>query len=220
MLVYYEMENPVNYGTIVEKEYFTDRVNEVAYIKQFLKRANHLVLISLCLFGKSSVVAKVVKESKPKHITVNLQQTTSVLDLSADTAVDYNVKSHGLDYERLWMRFNRTNYWILQRLASGKPLKSSEYRTSTVYSAQKRFQKDVYVIYSDQYEIEDSFFRQWVVEGDGVAPLSCTLPLPKLKPNSIQTHRVNPEESLWHVLEQKKARNNNVSRLDMLFAIN
>ena len=36
------MENPFKFGTIVEEEYFTDRVNEVAYIKQFLKSANHL----------------------------------------------------------------------------------------------------------------------------------------------------------------------------------
>ena len=40
------MENPFKFGTIVEEEYFTDRVNEVAYIKQFLESANHLVLIS------------------------------------------------------------------------------------------------------------------------------------------------------------------------------
>ena len=43
------MENPFKFGTIVEEEYFTDRVNEVAYIKQFLESANHLVLISLHL---------------------------------------------------------------------------------------------------------------------------------------------------------------------------
>lgn len=351
------MENPFKFGTIVEEEYFTDRVNEVAYIKQFLKSANHLVLISPRRFGKSSVVAKAVKESGRKHITVNLQQTTSVSDLSAKllreffkvhpmgrvrhlikhfriiptvssnpmtgsidvsfqpdvdgavliedvltlierahsendrmivvldefqeirdiapkldkqlrsimqeqkninyvllgsqesmmtdifenkkspfyhfgelmrlgklpredfyrylserlaaafpenygelsdsildytgchpyysqqlaanvwqigvmqpgsedpigAAVDHIVKSHGLDYERLWMNLKRTNRWILQRLASGKPLQSGEYRTSTVYSALKRMQKDGYVIYSDRYEIEDPFFRQWIL---------------------------------------------------------
>ena len=78
-------------------------------------------------------------------------------------AVDHIVKSHGLDYERLWINLKRTNRWILQRLASGKPLQSGEYRTSTVYSALKRMQKDGYVIYSDRYEIEDPFFRQWIL---------------------------------------------------------
>ena len=349
-------ENPFKFGTIVEAEYFTDRVEEVAYIKEFIQSANHLVLISPRRFGKSSLVAKAVKESARKHITVNLQQATSVSDLSAkllkeffkvhpmervrhlithfrviptvstnpvtgmmdvsfqpvadeavlvedvltliekahseknrlvvvldefqeirdiaprldrqlrsimqrqkhinyillgsqesmmtdifenkkspfyhfgelmrlgklpredfhrylserlapvfgeehvgvaDRILDYTdchpyysqqlaanvwqvrvlqlqaedalaaavghiVLSHGLDYERLWMNFNRTNRWILQRLASGKPLQSGDYRTSTVYSALKRLQKDGYVIYSNRYEIEDPFFREWI----------------------------------------------------------
>ena len=41
------MENPFKFGTIVEENYFTDRVEEVAYIEQFMKSANHLVLISV-----------------------------------------------------------------------------------------------------------------------------------------------------------------------------
>lgn len=352
------MENPFKFGTIVEADYFTDRIKEVAYIKEFVKSANHLILTSPRRFGKSSVVAKAVKESKRKSITVNLQKVTSVSDLSAKllrelfkihplkrlkhlikhfriipmvstnpltgsmdvsfqpgvdetvliedvltiiekshsekdriivvldefqeirdlapnldkqlrsimqeqkhinyimlgsqesmmtdifenkespfyhfgelkrlgklpredfhqylskrlkdvfpkdcdiiadkildytvchpyysqqlaanvwqtavlqtntddavaTAIGYIVSSHGLDYERLWMNLNRTNRWILQRLASNKPLQSGEYRTSTIYSALKRLQKDGYVIYTDRYELEDPFFRQWIVE--------------------------------------------------------
>ena len=377
------MENPFKFGTIVEEEYFTDRVEEVAYIKEFVKSANHLVLISPRRFGKSSVVAKAVKQSGRKHITVNLQQATSVADFSAkllreffrvhplerirhlithfrviptvstnpvtgsmdvsfqpgadgtvliedvltlierahsekdrmivvldefqeildlapkfdkqlrsimqeqkhinyillgsqesmmtdifenkkspfyhfgelmrlgklpredfhrylserlvsifpegcdelaesilnytnchpyysqqlaaniwqvgvlqpDTenpfraAISHIVTAHGLDYERLWMNFNRTNRWILRRLTTGKPLQSGEYRTSTIYSALKRLQKDGYVIYSDRcakreqrelahyaepkqrergyrYEMEDPFFREWILASD------------------------------------------------------
>ena len=349
-------ENPFKFGTIVEEEYFTDRVQEVAYICQFIKSANHLVLISPRRFGKSSVVAKALKQTGRKHITVNLQQATSLSDLSAKllreffkvhplervrhlithfriiptistnaltgamdvsfqpsvdgtilledvlaliekahseknrmivvldefqeirdlapkldkklrsimqtqkhinyillgsqesmmtdifenkkspfyhfgelmrlsklpredfhqylserlkeyfpknceqlaerildythchpyysqqlaanvwqvgvllpdtsdpvrTATEHIVTTHGLDYERLWMNFNRTNKWILQRLSSGKPLQSGEYRTSTIYSALKRLQKDGYVIYTDRYEMEDPFFREWI----------------------------------------------------------
>ena len=367
--VYYEksrnekirnMENPFKFGTIVEEEYFTDRVEEVAYIKEFVKSANHLVLISPRRFGKSSVVAKAVKQSGRKHITVNLQQATSVADFSAkllreffkvhplerirhlithfrviptvstnpvtgsmdvsfqpgadgtvliedvltlierahsekdrmivvldefqeildlapkfdkqlrsimqeqkhinyillgsqesmmtdifenkkspfyhfgqmmrlgklpredfhrylserlagifpeggdelaDRILDYTnchpyysqqlaaniwqvgvlqpgvekpfeaairqiVAAHGLDFERFWMNFNRTNRWILKRLSTGKPLQSGEYRTSTIYSALKRLQKDGYVIYSDRYEMEDPFFREWILASD------------------------------------------------------
>ena len=79
-----------------------------------------------------------------------------------DDAVNRIVTTHGLDFERLWMNFNRTNKWILQRLSSGKSLQSGDYRTSTVYSALKRLQKDGYVIYTDRYEMEDPFFSEWI----------------------------------------------------------
>lgn len=351
------MENPFKFGTIVEADYFTDRVNEVAYIEQFIKSANHLVMISPRRYGKSSLVAKAVKESGRKSITLNLQSVTSVSDLSAkllreffkvhpmerirhliahfrivpivstnpvtgamdvsfqsgaqevvlledvlnllerahsekdrlivvldefqeikdissgldrqlrsimqeqkhinyillgsqesmmtdifenkkspfyhfgelmrlgklprqdfydylverlsavfpescrvladrilnftechpyysqqlaanvwqigvlqpksedvlQAAVDHIVVSHALDYERIWMGFKRTNRWILQRLAYGKSLQNGEYRTSTIYSALKRLQKDGYAVYSDHYELEDPFFRQWIL---------------------------------------------------------
>ena len=353
------MNNPFKFGTIVEEEYFTDRIEEVAYISHFVDSANHLILISPRRFGKSSVVAKAVKQSGRKSITVNLQQVTSVADLSAKllreffkvhrierirhllshfriiptvttnaitgtidvsfqpgvdasvlledvmdliekthsqqdriivvldefqeildldprldkklraimqnqkninyillgsqesmmtdifekkkspfyhfgelmrlgklpredfhsylserlkecfpnnsneladhildytvchpyysqqlaanvwnigilqpekedvigTAIDYIVTSHGHDYERLWMNFNRTNKWILQRLAQNGTLQTGEHRTSTIYSALKRLQKDGYVIYTDRYELEDPFFREWIIRG-------------------------------------------------------
>ena len=353
------MENPFKFGTIVEEEYFTDRVEEVDYICQFVNSANHLILISPRRFGKSSVVEKAVKKSGRKHITVNLQQVTSVADLSgkllkelfkvhpierlrhlithfriipmvstnpvtgsidvsfqpsADAtvliedvmmlienahteedriivvldefqeirdiapkldkklraimqqqkhinyillgsqesmmtdifedkkspfyhfgelmrlgklprddfyhylserlagcfpercdelsnhilnytgchpyysqqlaanvwqvgmlqpetedpvgkAISHIVTSHSLDYERLWMNFKRTNKWVLQHLATGKSLQTGEHRTSTIYSALKKLQKDGYVIYTDRYEIEDPFFKQWIIGG-------------------------------------------------------
>ena len=351
------MENPFKFGTIVEAEYFTDRVEEVKYIRHFVESANHLILISPRRFGKSSVVAKALKQSGRKSITVNLQQVTSVADFSAkllreffkihplerirhlishfriiptlttnpmtglmdvsfqpgvdasilledvmalienthsqqdriiivldefqeilelaprldkklraimqkqehinyillgsqesmmtdifekkkspyyhfgemmrlgklpredfhrylserlktrfadyheelanrildytgchpyysqqlaayvwnisvlqpdsenplEDAIEHIVITHGLDYERLWMNFKRTNKWILQTLAKNRALQTSEYPTSTIYSALKRMQKDGYVIYSDHYEIEDPFFKEWIL---------------------------------------------------------
>ena len=58
------------------------------------------------------------------------------------------------------------NRWILRRLSTGKALQSGEYRTSTIYSALKRLQKDGYVIYSNSYEMEDPFFREWILDSD------------------------------------------------------
>ena len=354
------MNNPFKFGTIVDAEYFTDRVQELAYISQFLQGPNHLVLISPRRFGKSSLVAKAVNASGRKSVVLNLQKALSVSDLSAKllkeffkihplervrhlithfrvipslstnaltgaidvsfqpgrdasvmledvlnlfehahsekdrlivvldefqeirsiapdldrqlrsimqeqrhinyvllgsqesmmtdifenkkspfyhfgelmrlgkiprkeflaylterlapvfsdksdelaeqildytechpyysqqlaanvwqvgvlqpqekdalrAAIDHIVMSHGLDYERLWMGMNRTNRWILLKLASGQSLQTGEYRTSTVYSALKRLQQGGYVIYVNQYEMEDPFFRQWILSGN------------------------------------------------------
>lgn len=351
------MENPFKFGTIVDDEYFTDRVKEVEYIRLFVNSANHLILISPRRFGKSSVVAKAIKQTNRKNITINLQQVTSVSDLATkllreffkvhplermrhlishfriiptvttnpitgtmdvsfqpsvdanvvledvmmlienthsdkdrvivifdefqeikdigskldqqlraimqqqkhinyillgsqesmmteifenkkspfyhfgqvmrlsklpredfkkylsdrlkscypneyeslsekildftdchpyytqqlaaniwqigmiqpnttkpiEKAIDQIVNTHSLDYERIWMNFNRTNKWILQRLANGGSLQTGEHRTSTIYSALKRLQKEGYVIYSDHYELEDPFYKQWLL---------------------------------------------------------
>ena len=80
------------------------------------------------------------------------------------TAVDYIVTTHALDYERLWMNFNRTSKWILQHLASDSALQTGEHRTSTIYSALKRLQRDGYVVYTDHFELEDPFFREWILK--------------------------------------------------------
>ncbi len=87
------MENPFKFGTIVEAEYFTDRIEESAYIEQFLHSANHLVLISPRRFGKSSLVTKAVKSSGRKYVSVNLQRVTSISDLSAKLLKEF-FRSH------------------------------------------------------------------------------------------------------------------------------
>ena len=77
------MENPFKFGTIVEEEFFTDRVQEVEYISHFIDSANHLILISPRRFGKSSVVRKAVKQTKRPYISINLQEVVSVSDFAA-----------------------------------------------------------------------------------------------------------------------------------------
>lgn len=349
-------QNPFKFGTIVEEEYFTDRKNEVKYIKEFINGPNHLVIISPRRFGKSSLVNKAIKQTGRKAIVLNLQQITSQTSLAAkllrelfkifplekvkhllanfrviptistnpvtgsmdvsfhpninqtmlledvfgliehanseqnriiivldefqeirkidpnldktlrsimqsqnninyillgsqesmmtdifenkkspfyhfgqmmrigklpredfhrylterleecfpdtcdklsDEILDYTdchpyytqqlaanvwqnkilqpdtenpvktaiqqiITTHDLDYERLWANFNKTNKWIMQQLALEQPLQTGEHRTSTIYSALKRLQTDGYVIYSDKYEIEDPFFKEWI----------------------------------------------------------
>ena len=77
------MENPFKFGSIVEDEFFTDRVQETEYICNYLKSRNHLVLISPRRFGKSSVVLKAVKQVERQYIQLNLQKVTSIADLAA-----------------------------------------------------------------------------------------------------------------------------------------
>lgn len=351
------MENPFKFGSIVENEFFTDRVKETKYICNFLNSRNHLVLISPRRFGKSSLVLKVVKKTNRPFVCLNLQKVTSIADFAAkllaevykthtwekikqqvmrfriiptitsnqvtgaveigfqptqdqrvlledvfslmedahndtnrlvvildefqeiraispvlekmlraimqeqkhinyillgsqesmmtdifenvqspfyhfgelmrlqklprmefeqylktrfepvfheqadeltqqvldytdchpyytqelasrmwqvgvlnesqsevmQTAIHEIIDTHDLSYERIWLNFNRTDMWILQRLAAQSDLQTGEYRTSTIYSALKRLQHSGHVIYTDHYEIEDPFFKAWLL---------------------------------------------------------
>lgn len=52
------MNNPFKFGTIVDGEYFTDRVAEQEKVREILASENHLILISPRRFGKTSLVQK------------------------------------------------------------------------------------------------------------------------------------------------------------------
>ena len=77
------MENPFQYGVLVDNEYFTDRVDELKEVQLSLNSANHLILISHRRFGKSSLVAKVVKASGRPCVSLNMQNVLSVEDFSS-----------------------------------------------------------------------------------------------------------------------------------------
>ena len=327
------MENPFQYGVLVDNEYFTDRINELKEVQQSLNSANHLILISPRRFGKSSLVAKAVKASSRPCVSLNMQNVLSVEDLSSktissnpvtnvidvsfqpvvnnlvlledamallekvstegkrlivvfdefqeilnirkgldkqlrsimqeqqnlnyillgsqesmmteiferkkspfyhfgklmrldkipyddfrnyistrlpledkeklDTIVDeilsftnlhpyYTqqlsaevwdmltndnlidgvvvasikkiLRTHDLDYERLWLNFNRTDRSIMLSLSKGtNPMQNRQMATSTSYSAIKRLTKSGYIIRVNDYEIEDPFFKEWMI---------------------------------------------------------
>ena len=77
------MENPFKFGTLVDNEYFTDRVMEQQHLSSMLESPNHIVLISPRRFGKSSLVKRVVRKSGRPFISLNMQQVTCVEDLAA-----------------------------------------------------------------------------------------------------------------------------------------
>ena len=81
------------------------------------------------------------------------------------TAVVDIVRSHDLDFERLWIGFNRMDKRIMQSLCIGQnPLQNRQVAPSTTFSALKRLMKAGYVIRTNDYSIEDPFFRTWIAE--------------------------------------------------------
>lgn len=77
------MNNPFKFGSVVDEPYFTDRINELAYIKHSMNSANHIVLISPRRFGKTSLVKKAIKEINRPSIFINLQMAVSVENLAS-----------------------------------------------------------------------------------------------------------------------------------------
>ena len=71
------MANKFAYGTLVQGEYFTDRINELAKIKQFLNSENHLIIVSPRRYGKSSLVKKCVEELGRPYIWLDMQYAIS-----------------------------------------------------------------------------------------------------------------------------------------------
>ena len=79
-------------------------------------------------------------------------------------AVNKIVRTHDLDFERLWLNFNRTDRSILLSLSEGiNPMQNRQVATSTSFSSIKRLMKSGYVIRVNDYEIEDPFFKEWII---------------------------------------------------------
>lgn len=77
------MTNPFQFGVIVDNEFFTDRIDELKEVRMSMDSANHLILISSRRFGKSSLVAKAVRESGRPCLSLNMQNMLSVEDFAS-----------------------------------------------------------------------------------------------------------------------------------------
>ena len=75
--------NPFRFGTIVEGQFFTDRVAETAQLTQKLDSENHIVLISPRRFGKSSLVQRVLSQTERPVLQLDLQYVLSVDDFAS-----------------------------------------------------------------------------------------------------------------------------------------
>ena len=94
-----------------------------------------------------------------------LAKYESIQDNVVTIAVKRLTSIHDLDFERLWVKFNRMDKQILQSLCENvNPLQNKRLPTSTAYSAIKRLMKMGYVIRTEKYEIEDPFFKRWIID--------------------------------------------------------
>jgi hypothetical protein len=74
------------------------------------------------------------------------------------------IQTHDLDYERLWETFNNTDKNTLQQLARNeKPLSNRDIATSTTFSSLKRLVKNGVVVRTEDYILEDPFFKAWLL---------------------------------------------------------
>ena len=81
-----------------------------------------------------------------------------------EKAINRLLEFHDLNFERIWLNFNNTDKRILIWLANNnKPYTLLGIAQSTISSSLKRMLKDGYVIKTTEYEVEDPFFRNWIL---------------------------------------------------------
>ena len=87
-----------------------------------------------------------------------------LVDGVVEEAINNIIRTHDLDFERLWLNFNRTDRSIMISLSKKtNPLQNRQVATSTSFSSIKRLMKNGYVIRLNDYEIEDPFFKEWII---------------------------------------------------------
>jgi hypothetical protein len=86
------------------------------------------------------------------------------MDNIVNEAIARLLEFHDLNFERIWLNFNNTDKRILMWLANNnKPYALMGIAQSTISSSLKRILKDGYVIKTAEYEVEDPFFRNWIL---------------------------------------------------------
>lgn len=77
------IENPFKFGSVVDGEFFTNRVHEISQINMLLRSSNHLILIAPRRFGKTSLIKKILSENKVDNIFMNLQTVNNIDELAS-----------------------------------------------------------------------------------------------------------------------------------------
>ena len=103
------------------------------------------------------------------HIWLSLEQTGYSENIVNKTVEDI-ILLHDNDFERLWNNFNNTDKNVLIELAfeqsdllSSSALYKNTIASSTIFSALKRLTEKGVLIKIEKHEIDDPFFRNWIV---------------------------------------------------------
>lgn len=78
-----KQSNPFKFGTFVDGEYFTNRVEEMEELTSIINSANHLVLIGPRRFGKTSLIRKITDVSGRPVVHLDAFMITSAQDLAS-----------------------------------------------------------------------------------------------------------------------------------------
>lgn len=76
------MTNPFRFGSVVTREYFTNRENEIKEIVSEIKAGQHIVLMSPRRYGKTSLIDEAMKVSQMKWIRINMELISDEVDLA------------------------------------------------------------------------------------------------------------------------------------------
>ena len=77
------LKNPFKFGSVVSEDSFTDRQSEYEKLSQIIASSNHVIMVAPRRFGKTSLVNKVVKNTKRPVLWIDLQLLTNVNDFAA-----------------------------------------------------------------------------------------------------------------------------------------
>ena len=89
-----------------------------------------------------------------------------------EDAVSSIIEEHDLDYERLWQTMTRGERRVIQQLAQGiNPTQNRTIPYTTTASTLKKLIKNGYIVKTTQYELEDPFFKQWILQKIQGGPL-------------------------------------------------
>lgn len=76
------INNPFKFGTIVDGDFFTNRIKEIKVVRQILSSPNHMTIIAPRRFGKTSLIKKVINAENRKSIFLDIQLLNDIEDFA------------------------------------------------------------------------------------------------------------------------------------------